>query len=631
LRRDVGQRRRRSGLLNYPQEENPKYEAISYCWGSKDDPSYVCVADGKRIFIRRNLDDALRRFRFEHTTRVLWTDALCINQDSTDEKNRQVAIMGEIYSRAKCVLIWIGPEEDESEKALDIMQHLSDRVYFNWYDVTLHPLIQYKKEDMHWADRRVALPYKDGQLTAVLNLFIRPYFSRTWIRQETVLAKVATLHCGGRMMRWDHFRTAAACLFSKPIYPSAFLNDSSTDFTIASRQIFDLCNSSSVNITYSVLRRYTGGTGCFDPRDKIYGALSMLSIENRDLGVTPDYFRGEEELYTDVARRVILHGKSLELFSTCVLSSTGMQLPSWVPDWSSPMPTSSMIIPAWSACGWISGQNLVPHARSLCVAGVVVAHITSFEYISYDVYQPASVFAILRKLKPNPEQPATDSSTGRRWIDTFIMALLWNGVAEAFWPRRMDKPTLEQWTKALNVVWNSSMGYDAIDVETKTDIDPALRECFVNWRGLCLFNATNEFIGTAYPSVQEGDIVCVLIGCKWPVVLRQVLNASSEVTWKVVCICSVPGLMFGEFIYGVKLPSTYQPVRIIKYDVSQPIDGWPIAMLNLATDTLKNDPAKILTEMGIKVKSYQRKPHRLEVLPETLRAAGIQLQDFTLV
>jgi hypothetical protein len=581
--------------------------------------------------ITRNLDDALRRFRYEYRTRLLWTDSLCINQDSTEEKSHQVAIMGEIYSRADCVLIWIGPEKDESDKALDIMQHLSDRVRFDSLNITLHPSIQCSEDDMHWSDRRVALPYKDGQLTAVLNLFIRPYFSRTWIRQETVLARAATLHCGGRTIQWNSFRTAATCLSLKPLNLSAFPNDDSTDFTIASRQMFDLCNLASVDIAYSALRWYTGGTGCKEPEDKIYAALSMLNIENRNLGVTPNYDCGAQELYTDIARRVILHGKSLELFSTCVLLSTGMQLPSWVPDWSSPMPTSSLMIPAWSACAWISGQNLVPHARSLCVAGVVVAHITSFEYIRYGVYQPASVFAILRKLKPNPEQPATESGTGRRWIDTFLMAMLPLGVAEAFWPRRTDKLTLEQWTQVLNVVWKSSVGYDAVDVETKRDIDPALRECFANWRGLCLFNATNEFIGTAYPSIQEGDIVCVLIGCRWPVVLRQVLGASSEVTWKVVCICCVPGLMSGEFIYGVKLPSTYRPTKILNHDVPQPIDNLRIAMLDSATNTLKNDPAKILTEMGIKVKSYKREPHRLEVLSKTLRAAGIQLRDFTLV
>jgi hypothetical protein len=54
-------------------------------------------------------------------------------------------------------------------------------------------------------------------------------------------------------------------------------------------------------------------------------------------------------------------------------------------------------------------------------------------------------------------------------------------------------------------------------------------------------------------------------------------------------------------------------------------------MYDCETETLSLDPAAILEKAGIKVERYQRDPHRLEVLPETLRAAGIPVQDFILV
>jgi hypothetical protein len=59
----------------------PKYEALSYCWGEIDD-LVPMTCDGAEIRITRNLDTALRRLRRLHEPRVLWIDAICINQAS---------------------------------------------------------------------------------------------------------------------------------------------------------------------------------------------------------------------------------------------------------------------------------------------------------------------------------------------------------------------------------------------------------------------------------------------------------------------------------------------------------------------------------------------------------------------
>jgi hypothetical protein len=36
-------------------------------------------------------------------------DALCINQEDTQERNHQVSQMGRIYGEADCVITWLGP------------------------------------------------------------------------------------------------------------------------------------------------------------------------------------------------------------------------------------------------------------------------------------------------------------------------------------------------------------------------------------------------------------------------------------------------------------------------------------------------------------------------------------------
>lgn len=49
--------------------------------------------------VTQNLHAALKRLRLQHQSRLLWVDAICINQDDTSEKSFQVAMMSEIYSK----------------------------------------------------------------------------------------------------------------------------------------------------------------------------------------------------------------------------------------------------------------------------------------------------------------------------------------------------------------------------------------------------------------------------------------------------------------------------------------------------------------------------------------------------
>lgn len=54
-----------------------------------------------------------------------WIDQICINQGDSSEKNRQVPLMGEVYSKAGIVKAWLGEEAEDGEKAF----RLSERWY----------------------------------------------------------------------------------------------------------------------------------------------------------------------------------------------------------------------------------------------------------------------------------------------------------------------------------------------------------------------------------------------------------------------------------------------------------------------------------------------------------------------
>ena len=89
-----------------PLRSLPQYDALSYCWG-KDLSPRTLLLSGHGLPIGSNLDCALRHLRpaHGHEPRVLWIDALCINQVDLQERGAQVQLMRSIYSLAHNVLI----------------------------------------------------------------------------------------------------------------------------------------------------------------------------------------------------------------------------------------------------------------------------------------------------------------------------------------------------------------------------------------------------------------------------------------------------------------------------------------------------------------------------------------------
>src|SRR5579863_1389396 len=71
-------------LIVVSLDSKPAYEALSYRWG--DGTSRVLV-DGHNILVPSNLSEALRRMRLPDKERVLWADAICIDQSRIAERN----------------------------------------------------------------------------------------------------------------------------------------------------------------------------------------------------------------------------------------------------------------------------------------------------------------------------------------------------------------------------------------------------------------------------------------------------------------------------------------------------------------------------------------------------------------
>jgi Heterokaryon incompatibility protein (HET) len=88
-------------------EDNPHYEALSYTWGESTKDRAIKIA-GCLVSTQDNLYSALFHLRYPDRARVIWADALCINQNDVGEKKKQVQIMGRIYTQCTQCLIWLG-------------------------------------------------------------------------------------------------------------------------------------------------------------------------------------------------------------------------------------------------------------------------------------------------------------------------------------------------------------------------------------------------------------------------------------------------------------------------------------------------------------------------------------------
>lgn len=117
-------------LHEYPLQGSGKethlYEALSYVWGSFDDPPQCIFINGHYLPITANLHSALLHTRNHTFQRTLWVDAICINQEDEQEKSLQIQMMAKIYSQADRVIVYLGEAADCSDQALELIRALAE-------------------------------------------------------------------------------------------------------------------------------------------------------------------------------------------------------------------------------------------------------------------------------------------------------------------------------------------------------------------------------------------------------------------------------------------------------------------------------------------------------------------------
>lgn len=103
-------------LLEVALDQRPVFKAVSYSWDGQA-PTEKASCSGQSIFITPNCNNVLRHIAAaSNAPALVWIDAICINQSPTAmvERNQQVSIMGQIYSAAEEVVVWLGTKIEPS-------------------------------------------------------------------------------------------------------------------------------------------------------------------------------------------------------------------------------------------------------------------------------------------------------------------------------------------------------------------------------------------------------------------------------------------------------------------------------------------------------------------------------------
>lgn len=323
----------------------PAFKALSYCWGNPT-PARQIILNSSIVNVGPNLDCALRHLRDKSTDVELWVDALCINQNDLDERSSQVQLMDSMYSDADEVVVWLGDASYDSNAAIDLIKQWSE--WFELKGKVEKPAAFSITEDFH-------LAFDMSAIEAISRLLSRPYWERVWVVQEVACAKEVVVMCGSERLAFDHFENASdawttVCdsLSAKSEFLSQYMLLDSLrhrnlqqmirhrNFRILSYLDWDQPREPFLDVLES-----SRHLKCSDPRDKIYGFLSLGGPHTKHFTIiaSPDYKKSPEDVYCEVAERLLLDDRSLRPIviasgiNSCPTNVSKLALPSWVPDW----------------------------------------------------------------------------------------------------------------------------------------------------------------------------------------------------------------------------------------------------------------------------------------------------------
>jgi hypothetical protein len=459
--------------------------------------------------------------------------------------------MGEIYKKAEFVDVWLGEEDEDTKFAVAFIPMLL-RCFTN-----LEEGDETGDEAPNVIGTLGVLTIRSRSWDAFRDIFQRPYFRRMWIVQEVVLGSNCRVYCGSHIMQWNDLAKTALCMKT----------DSSHHVeahrVVQMVRILKRKLASAIDRPLLDILRQTYNLQCTDPRDKLYGILS-LSSDIREGELVPDYGRSCQEVYIEVAKLCIHKYHSLAVLC-CVRNPKNLSgLPSWVPDWNTISATGEILgfrsSEQYSAAGTtIPSFKFSSDGLILSTSGKSVDIIQSLGSIMMEGIYQLGLEQVLHEWEVYA-RTASPYHTGEIYPATFWRTLIADGQTRGNDSDQARQQLYESYDNlrtrnrlianptTQNNPWEpiaemSIVNAQALEFETMFRAVGSGRRFAITERGL---------LGLVASDAQVGDCICIFQGVQVPFVLRQRPNSD---LYNLVGECYLQGWMDGSCFESFVGPS----------------------------------------------------------------------------
>ncbi|KAI4162944.1 MAG: hypothetical protein LQ342_003455 [Letrouitia transgressa] len=354
-------------------DDLPEYTALSYVWGAHEGTKPLSV-NGQDFLITENLNSALRHVPYADISPAIWIDSVCIDQANDVEKTEQIRLMKSIYSSATFVIVWLGLPTEKSDFIIDVIESFADNILSRFNVPTPHKyqLLDYLDFDtdsdvLEFMELAVNSSTSNAKKGVALAEFIKDFLTfittrawwyRIWVLQEFVFARQVYFQVGNRRLDLEGLSALFYCILqlqTNSVFDHGLWHQRTLDLLgqqggfdwilnmLASRE---RCHQSSdgkavfkvFDLLCTIYLRPSWPDGelflprASDKRDQIYGLVGLFEEENlRDFGLIVDYRQSWQDIYCDVAQKLIAAG-NLDVLSLCQARMHSI-LPSWTPIW----------------------------------------------------------------------------------------------------------------------------------------------------------------------------------------------------------------------------------------------------------------------------------------------------------
>jgi hypothetical protein len=513
-----------------PEYWTPEFEALSYVWG---DPLITrpIKLNGQPYQVTENLEAALRRLRHDDRVRIMWIDAICIDQQNPREQEHQIGLMRDIFGGCAQCIVWLGEEDHETEKVLESLHWMQDNLHVHEW-----PCFSNSKGTKDRLGAGKDNTCGVGPALEPLQKFLRrPWFTRTWTFQEFVLPRKREIRCGHFQIPFSFLRKAqqtfrhhtSICCKMNSTFLVHLVHDLKLKLDIALTPLWyalDCLQRFKTRSFVDMLDHNRHRVATRD-HDKVYGLIGLAPPDIQKT-ILLDYRLDVAAVFAQPLVAWWQTEASLRPLMYVRKQSCKFPLPSWVPDWShAPTSRGSQVIriatyKIFNACGYERLLPIVFHDRILHIKGACSDTVKMLCEAESIIHTKSDLFVtVWGWLEMTAKCSVQKSCRGLRTTseNTLWRILLFDWFLVEAEANFLCRPTESDFNSlhAELASFESDLGSLESD-----QVSLLMRSVLYRMHRAKLIITTNGWLGMVPRDTQIGDEIYVLAGGRMPFVLR---------------------------------------------------------------------------------------------------------------